>query len=274
MKVTVLMTCYNRKKFTLNCIRSLAEGNPDIDFRFIVTDDNSADGTAEALKALPWHIEVLYGNGQLFWNGGMYLAIEKALGQAKRSDYYLLVNDDVDFYRHAVEKLADRQRGLPDRRAVVVGSTVDSRGEPSYGGIRLLSKHFAKFSLVPPSVEPCACDTFNGNCVLIPAETFFKAGNLDPFYRHSMSDFDYGMGIKRMGIPICNSAESVGKCDDNDAAGSWRDTSLARKERLMKKEGPKGLPRRDWFHFVRKNFGFLPACYHTITPYVRILFGK
>ncbi len=278
--VTVMLTCFNRIKYTVPCVKALAEGNPEISFRFIITDDNSSDGTGEALKKLPYALTLLSGDGALFWNGGMEKSLDYALHTAEKTDYYLLVNDDVAFFAGAVEKLIERQKALcsgeekTKQAAVIVGATKDRTGKTSYGGVKLLSKHFAKFGIIEPSPEYKECDTFNGNCVLLPQEVFFRVGNVDSVYCHSMSDYDYGMHIRRLGFPIYNSAEHVGICDDNDVSGSWRDVSLPRKVRLQKKESPKGLPRKDWYHFIRKNYGFFPAVYHSVTPYLRILLKR
>lgn len=275
ISVTAMLTCYNRKEYTVSCLKTLVEGNPNISFHFVVTDDNSSDGTVDALQQLGYTVTILSGDGQLFWNGGMYKALEYALQQTDKTDYYMLVNDDVVFIPGAIERLVERQKNAPEQKqAVIVGATADKSGNTSYGGTRLLSKHFAKFALIEPSKEYMRCDTFNGNCVLVPQNVFFQVGNVDPVYRHSMSDYDYGMTIKRMGFVLYNSDEHVGTCEDNDVTGSWRDTSLSRKIRIQKKESPKGLPRKDWYYFIRKNYGLLPAIYHSVTPYIRILLGK
>ena len=272
--VTVMLTCFNRINFTIPCVKSLVEGNKNISFRFIITDDNSTDGTKEALEKLPYSITILSGDGQLFWNGGMSKALDAALQASEKTEYYMLVNDDVAFQAEAIEELIKRHKNGPKEDAVIVGATADSKGKTSYGGVKLLSKHFAKFGLVEPSEEYQECDTFNGNCVLIPKQVFLKAGNVDGTYKHSMSDYDYGMHIRKLGYKIYNSAKHVGKCNDNDVSGSWRDTSLSRKERLKKKESPKGLPKKDWYYFIRKNYGFFPALYHSVTPYLRILLKR
>lgn len=273
-KVTVMLTCFNRINYTIPCVKSLVEGNKNISFRFIITDDNSTDGTKEALEKLPYSITILSGDGQLFWNGGMSKALEAALQAAEKTDYYMLVNDDVAFQKEAIEELIKRHKNGPQEDSVIVGATAESTGKTSYGGVKLLSKHFAKFGLIEPSEEYQECDTFNGNCVLLPKQVFLKAGNVDGTYKHSMSDYDYGMHIRKLGFKIYNSAHHVGKCNDNDVSGSWRDTSLSRKERLKKKESPKGLPKKDWYYFIRKNYGFLPALYHSVTPYLRILLKR
>lgn len=271
-KIAVLLTCFNRREKTVACISSLGNGQEGQRLHFIVTDDNSSDGTKEALQQLPFEITVLDGNGKLFWNGGMRKAFAYALKHCKKYEYVMLVNDDVVFYEDALPNLLSRFQHT--KTDVVVGSTCDDKKEMSYGGVRKRSKLFARYELIPPGKEPKECDTFNGNCVLLKTDVFVKNGNLDPAYIHSMSDYDYGMALRRNGYRIVNAKYHVGECNDNDKKGTWLDTSLPRKKRLELKEGPKGLPRQDWFHFVKKNYGVLPALYHSATPYLRILLGK
>lgn len=270
--IAVLLTCFNRKEKTKTCITSLAEQGEDYRLEFIVTDDQSTDGTAKMLQTLPFAVRVLEGTGGLFWTGGMNRSIDEALVHADRYQYIMFVNDDVRFYPDAVSRLLKRleQTGAD----IVVGSTMDSHGKMSYGGVRMTSKHFARYQMIEPSEQPQYCDTFNCNCILMKTDIFQRLGRLDPAYIHSMGDYDYGMTASGMGFAIVNCDAHIGTCDDNGTEGTWKDISLSRKERLRLKESPKGLPRHDWFHFVRKNYGFLPACYHSITPYLRILLKK
>ncbi len=279
--IAVLLTCYNRKEKTKACISSLAAAKerlqqeaPDRHYRleFIVTDDQSTDGTKESLQSLPYQIRLLEGTGQLFWCGGMNSSMDYVLSHPGRYQYVMLVNDDVCFYPDALQRLMIR---LEDSGAdIVVGSTVDGDGRMSYGGVRMTSKHFARYQMIEPSKETVLCDTFNCNCVMMAKDTFCMLGRLDPVFIHSMGDFDYGMRAARMGLKAVNCDAHIGICDDNRIEGTWKDTSLPRKKRIALKEGPKGLPKHDWYHFIRKNYGLLPACYHSITPYIRILFSR
>lgn len=278
-KAAVMLTCFNRREKTINCIRTIVEGNPGMDFLFIVADDASTDGTAEALQKEPYDIVLLKGNGSLFWNGGMRMALQYALDQAKDMDSYILVNDDVSFLPGTIESLYARMGeyngvGKDKSRCVITGTMKTPEDEMTYGGIRRSSRFFVKYEHIRPSKNIELCDSFNGNCVMLPADVFHKIGNLDPKYIHSMSDFDYGFMISKAGYDIINSSEYTGICVDNEVTNSWRDSSLPRKKRLQLKKSPKGLPTKDWFHFVRKNYGFVSACYHFLTPYVRILIGK
>ena len=270
-RVQVILTCYNRKQFTIRCIESLQNSNPNTEFHFVVVDDNSTDGTLEALCELPYSVEIIKGTGQLYWNGGMHLGASIVIERQQVYDYVLLVNDDVDFYPGYIDKMILQSK--EEHNAVIVGTMVGSDGKTSYGGIVFLSRLRVKCAILEPH-DALDCDTFNANCVLIPRDIFKEVGNMDAYYKHAMGDFDYGMMIRRKGFEIHHTPFFVGKCDNNTIGGTWLDTKLSRAERIRLKESAKGLPLRDWFHFVNKNFSFGAAFYHMITPYIRILLQR
>lgn len=273
MKIAALFTCFNRKEKTEKAIRSLVRGNPEICFDFIVSDDNSSDGTPDMLEKLKnegFRIECLKGTGSLFYSGGMRIAMEAAKKRNQRFDYALLMNDDVDFYAHSIEKLI--QQSKKREAAVIVGVTCDSEGNYSYGAIQ----YTRGISYVGRGIEfsDLACDTFNANCVLIPWGFFEKSGGMDPHYVHSLGDFDYGLTLKRLGAKIYPSEQYVGICNPNSSKNSWKDPSVPVFRRIQMKESVKGLPTGIWFYFIKKNFGLWLAMEKTVTPYIRILCGK
>lgn len=47
-----LMTCFNRKEKTITAISNLISKNSNIEFKFVVVDDNSTDGTKAALEKI------------------------------------------------------------------------------------------------------------------------------------------------------------------------------------------------------------------------------
>lgn len=276
VKAVVVMTCFNRKEKTVNCINKLHQGNTDNEYRYIVVDDKSTDGTAEAISALPYtDVNIVSGSGSLFWNGGMYLGVTKAKEKFPEFDYIFLVNDDVDFYPAILDGMiretADRF-GDKAAETVLVGATCDNAGVLSYGGT-IYTKRL-HYDMAGPDRKDEMCSTFNANCAMIPMGVMKSVGNLDPYYRHSMGDFDLGFAIRRKGYGIYMFGEYVGVCNDNPIEGSWMDRSLGVKERIKLKETRKGLPFKDWFHYLHKNFGLGTAVLRSITPYFKIFMGK
>ena len=268
-RVLGLMTCYNRKEKTINSIYSLIANNLNVCFRFIVVDDNSSDGTGEALGKIDG-VRVIKGSGSLFYSGGMRRAMEEALKEEESYDYCLLFNDDVEFFPHSMEKMTEDHES-----DILVGATCDREGKLTYGGVIRKSRIRPAFETIDWTSERAdSCDTFNANCVLLKWSVFKQLGNMDPVYTHTMGDFDYGFTASRKGFRIKVQEGFVGICCDNPVAQSWRDNTLPRKTRLRKKENPKGLPAKEWFHYLRKNYSLLTACVYSMIPYLRIIFKK
>ncbi|WP_125140097.1 glycosyltransferase family 2 protein [Clostridium transplantifaecale] len=269
--ITVILTCFNRKEKTMQALRSLVEENKEIDFNFIVLDDKSSDGTVEAIKDLGYCVEVIEGTGDLFWCGGMRVGIERYFEKNDGSDC-MLVNDDVEFYHGAVEKmvllLAEREN------YVIVGATCDKEGKFTYGLRKHRDKRGIYLSYIEPNEDEIFGETMNANCVLIPNAIMKTIGNMDSHYQHSLGDLDLGFEIHRRGYKLISSTEYVGCCEHNSFENTWRDTKLNRMQRLKKKESPKGSPFKEWWYFLRKNYNLSIAVKYSLIPYVRILLSK
>lgn len=270
-KVCVILTCYNRCEITKRCVRNLVDSNKHLHITFVIVDDASSDRTVELLEKLKienYEICILHGDGNLFWCGGM----RKAIAYAKNLpeyDYYMLINDDVDFYDSIIEQMiTEMQNG----NKILVGATCDSNGNYSYGGVRYIDSgiKYKKVELASKEV----CHTFNANCVLIPKSIFMEADNIDEAYIHTLGDFDFGLSLYKKGYEIKMFSNYVGVCNANLIEGTWQDNSLSIIERIKKKEQPKGAPFKQWFYFLNKNFGLGKALIHGFTPYARIFIKK
>ncbi len=271
MKVLVLFTCFNRKEKTENCVKLLTSGNPSIDFQFVIVDDGSTDGTSEMLEKLKnsYNITVLNGNN-LYYSGGMRFGMQYIKENELVSDYFLMVNDDVDFFEDCIEKLVNQSK--KQNSAVIVGTTIDNNGEVSYGAVKYLKG--IKYKTLTISEWRERADTFNANCVLIPWRVFKSTPIMDSRYIHSLGDFDYGFSISKNGFEVHSSNDYVGICNKNSAIGTWTDTSLSIRQRLKAKESIKGAPTKQWFYYLNKNFGILSAVKSSITPFIRIIIKK
>lgn len=274
-KLAVILACFNRRQKTLEAIGCVlaqtAARHTTLDF--FVTDDNSTDGTAEAILGLHPATCLLKGNGALFWNGGMRLAWEQAL--KGDYDFYLWLNDDTFMFPHALQHLLDtHERCLAGdgRAGIVIGSTCDDQGRTSYGGERQRSGlRPLTLKTVPANGKIQSCDTFNGNCVLVSRHAAATLGNLDGAFVHAIGDTDYGLRAKRAGIPMWVMPQFAGRCaNDHAVAGSFADPAQPLRLRLRQALGPKGLPWKPWLVFCRRHAGPLWPAYW-LWPYLKIL---
>ncbi len=270
MNVVVVLTCYNRKEKTERCINQLLKSNLNISF--VISDDGSNDGTVEMLrqKQKEYKIIILHGTGDMYYSGGMRMALGYILENKacfQEYDYLLLVNDDVYFFEDSIVAMIKQSQGKGN--TVIIGATANEDGTQSYGGIKYNNAgiNYRKVDITESNLE---CDTFNANAVLIPYSTFLKCGNFDNRYLHSLGDFDYGLNIKRQGFKMYSSEGYIGLCDNNEINNTYLDRNLKTKTRILLKENPKGAPFRPWFYFLRKNFGLSTAILRSITPYIKI----
>lgn len=272
MTVLCILTCFNRKCKTENCIRKLVQHNPNVRFTFIVVDDNSSDGTKIMLEQIKneYDVHTIDGSGNLFYSGGMRMGMQYAIDNYLNYDYLLMVNDDVDFLPSSIETMIEQSQ--EQKRAVVIGATKNTSGHLSYSAIKY-SKGY-KYRHLQIDEWQQEADTFNANCVLIPYNYFVSVGPIDNYYTHSLGDFDYGLELKRHGYKMYVSRNYCGICNQNSFEGTWLDTKLSLKTRLTIKESAKGVPVRQWFYFLKKNFGLGYALIGSITPYLRILIHK
>lgn len=270
--VAVLFTCFNRKGKTVRCIKSLLAQKDMPQFDLYVCDDASTDGTVAAIAELVPNAHILNGTGNLFWSRGMHIAMKAAV--EKGYDYYLMVNDDVEFFDTMWDTMFE---AFESRTAVgVVGYTVSrSTNTITYGGRRMIKTRTNY--ITSPVVDICAekyntVDIANWNCFLIDSYVVSKIGLIDNFYEHGLGDYDYCLRMRKNRLDILVGKQVVGYCENNSRQGTYLDGSLPRKVRLRKMHAQNGFPVASWWHFVNKHYG-IHKYRNAITPYIKNLYA-
>ena len=140
-----------------------------------------------------------------------------------------------------------------------MGTTVDpANGRPWYGGLKTRrGGRTLNLERVHDSDLQRQCDTFNGNCVLIPRAAARIVGNIDRHFRHAMGDLDYGFRARQAGCSAWVVPGFVGECVRNPAVRPRLDSSKPVTQRWNFLIGPKGLPPRAWWVFSSRYGGAL-----------------
>jgi GT2 family glycosyltransferase len=266
-RLVALLASHDRRDRTLACLEALfGQSVDDVEIDAVLVDDGSTDGTAEAVQRRFDRVDVIRGDGTLFWAGAMALAERHALG--RRPDYLLWLNDDVRLFPTALATLISAcEAGEP---RIVAGYTVDpDSGVPSYGGARRIDWHPMRYDLfVPTNGRAESCDTFNGNVVLVPRAVYDAVGGIDGRFAHAFADFDYGLRARSLGFDVAVAAPAVGVCR-RDTTTRWRDTSLTLVERYRLLLGRKGVPISSAVRYLRRHGGRLWPLYLSAT-YVKV----
>jgi GT2 family glycosyltransferase len=280
-RIAAIITCYNRKQKTLDSLKALFDQNlpEDTSLSVYLVDDNSTDGTSEAIAQHYPQVTILNGDGSLFWNGGMRMAFAAAM--LHNYDYYLWLNDDTTLYSGAILKLWQTSQHLIEQgqtQSIVIGSTQDPEtGELTYGGLIKNSWwHPFATALVVPGKDPKPCDLMNGNCVLIPKSVVSLVGNLDSSFGHYLGDYDYGLRARKHSCTLWITPGYIGTCAGNLSSQKVSDHSLNQK--LEQMEQPKGLAAGDailysfqeWRVYSKRHAGLLWVFYWLL-PYRRLV---
>lgn len=270
-RIAALLTCYNRKEKTLECLRTLYR-QKGLNTNFFVdpylVDDGSSDGTGKAVLQNYPQINVIQGNGNLYWNRGMFKAWE--IAALKNYDFYLWLNDDTNLYDAALTEMLF-VANLTTSKAIICGCIESpyKRGELTYGGARLNRKGSTP---IYPTGELKECDIIHGNCVLIPKHVYGKVGNLDWQFNHAIGDHDYGLRAKKAGIKIFISTKFVASCAGNDNLPIWCRSGIKFNQRLKNLYSPLSYsPPKDFFIYERRHFGILRAVKHFLSIHLRLL---
>lgn len=269
MKIAVLMTCHNRVEKTLLCLQSLFKASLPKNYKLEVflVDDGSTDSTSKIVQENFPKINIIQGDGNLFWNQGMRLAWKTAV-KTKEFDFYLWLNDDVELDEIALKELVDCHYDVLSeyrQESIVTGACKNSKTENkfSYGGR-------TEFENVIPNGKLQQCKYINGNVVLIPKKIYKILGNLSSDYTHAMGDFDYGLRSIEAGFNNYTTTQYVAICPTNFKP-QWSNPNVSLKKRLKLFQSPRGLNYKEYIIFRKKFWGNRWIIF-AVKAYVKVLF--
>jgi GT2 family glycosyltransferase len=260
-RIAAAIACHNRRERTLRCLRDLlAQRTPNLRISVHLLDDASSDGTAAAVAENFPEVDVLRGTGSRFWSGGMVDAMTAAA--ANEFDYLLLLNDDVELRHDAMRRMLDAHAQAVLEKGpgmhIIVGAFVDpDSGALTYSGfVRRSRWHPVRLEQALPRADALvACDTMNGNCVLIPQAVVRRIGIIDDAFVHQLGDLDYGYRAVEAGARIWIAPDAMGTCAIGVRPRRWADPSLSIAERWRLINAPLGWPLKPWLQFMWRHGG-------------------
>jgi GT2 family glycosyltransferase len=232
MTVHVIVPVFNRLAMTQSLVACLLRQRPSQLLRILVVNDGSTDGSAEWLAAQD-DIEVLNGDGSLFWGGAVDLAVRHLQTRAAAEDWVLLMNNDTTVADDFVQHLLDTaQTYAPSAVSSVIRDEADHTRLLSIGARvdawRLLTRDLIDTDRPKESAVVVEVDALSGRGVLFPMAGLIAAGGMRPrALPHYLADYELSLRVRKHGWRLLVSTSSaVYSGDDYGStrrAHSWRD---------------------------------------------------
>lgn len=229
--IYIVTPVHNRRELTRRCLECLSvQTYPN--YKIIVVDDGSTDGTGEMIAEQFPQVTVLRGDGNLWWteatNVGIRLAQQLAtersaerLGtSAEERHFVLTLNDDTEVQPDYLETLLATEEHY---RPCVVGSPsvdVDNPEHLEFAGTRMnlvlagghhMADDFGRsYSTLRKHGDAVETDSLPGRGTLIPMEVFEKTGLFDAKrFAHYMADVEFSVRAHKAGYRLVVSTKSV-----------------------------------------------------------------
>jgi len=215
----IIIPVLNRWEQTRICLNRLISGSYR-DFRIIVVDHGSTDGTGKGLRNEFPDIIHLPGTTDMWWAGATNLGIRKALDLG--ADMVMLLNNDCFVETTTIETLLDLQgnAGLslvaPNQRGLQSGRTITGRVTTCFLLGFPVMRLPGRSTYRPDEHRLLGTRLIlGGRGVLIPAPVFEQAGffNEDRL-PHYWSDHDFFLRCRKQGIPLFIASDAVVDIDE------------------------------------------------------------
>ena len=267
--IAIIISVYNRREHTLACLDSVSVSWgmwQKSQIEIFLTDDGSSDGTAQAIQArrYPMKINILKGDGTLFWNGGMINSWQAALEAEGHFDGYLWLNNDTTILPEFWEELEQTDLYCRDRYGkggIYVGSTCGGEDENgkrfTYGGFNFVNRWTLKDEFVIPNGTFQSCQCAHGNLTYVSADVVDEMGIFTNEYIHSGGDHDYTYRAYKRGIPLLVLPSFVGVCENDHPEDGYAEfLKMPLKERLHYLKSPLGFNLHNTLVFQRRCFPY------------------
>ncbi len=213
--IHIIIPVFNRWQFTKKCLLSL-RSQTYTDFKTIVVDHGSTDGTSEFIKSEFPEVFLLKGNESMWWTAATNVGVRYALENG--ADFVLTLNNDLIVkpdYLYQLDKLATKNP------YAIIGSVSVDINEPTkviYAGTKWnkwTAKYrsaidLSKFVEIKNEQSIIETDLLPGRGTLIPVKAFRNLGLFDEMnFPHYAADEEFANRCKKNGVQLYVSTQAI-----------------------------------------------------------------
>ncbi len=218
-RVEIVTPVHNRRELTLQCLKSLSRIDcTGLDVHIIVVDDGSTDGTNAAIREKFPKVEIIKGDGNLWYTAGTNLGIKTALEY--EPDYILAINDDSVFDEKFLQRMIQCAEKHPQS---VVGALLllwDTphkvfQVSPKWYFWKGGWQHWQNQTVWTIPKNPWEVELIVGNCILYPVRAIREVGLMDPSKLAQYGDAEYTPRLRKNGWRLLIEPQARVFCQPN-----------------------------------------------------------
>lgn len=226
IKIVVVAPVHNRKDITLQCLKSLSRLNKNgLAVRVVIVDDGSTDGTSEGIEREFPEVELIKGDGSLWFTEGTNVGVRAALKHNPK--YVLMINDDsvfdADFLLYMVETAEKNPRSVVGPLLILWDTPHKLfQTAPVWDAWSGGWRHWARQTVWTVPQHPWQVDLIVGNCVLVPTAAIEEAGLMNAERYPNFGDAEYTPRLRKKGWRLLIDPRARVFCQPNAVPPSIR----------------------------------------------------
>jgi GT2 family glycosyltransferase len=219
--IYIVTPVFNRKDFTQDYLQALRNQTVQ-EFKIIIIDDGSTDGTAEMIENEFPEVILLKEKGDLWWAEATNVGIRYAMEDG--ATYIMTLNDDTIPSNNFIEKMIYWSNQEPKALLGAFAVSIENNKAVYGGEIRNWLTGERKFLLNQLSLEDQRglheVNIFPGRGLLIPIEVFHKIGLYDSKnLPQTFADYDFTSRAIKGGYKIYCNYDSILKIMSDESTG-------------------------------------------------------
>ena len=217
MDISIIAVTFNTKRVVLDCLASIFETIKEMSFEVWVVDNNSTDGTVEAIREQYPGVNIIPNKENLGFAAANNQAFRQMNGR-----YALLLNTDTVLTSGAVKELYDFMEANPEA-GMACGQLLNQDGSKqnsiaNFPTLLTLSCNETVLRILMPKrfpskrreyVSPLKVDSCIGACLIVRKEAMDDIGFFDEryFFFLEETDWAYRMRLGSWGVYFVPRAE-------------------------------------------------------------------
>ncbi len=201
-QVAIIILNWNQYEDTSECLRSIGKMRYE-NYRVIVVDNNSSDGSCERLEGEFRDVIFLKNSDNLGFAGGMNMGIDYVL--KNEFDHVLILNSDTVVSAQLLYRLVDLCGS--EKEIGIAGPVIFNYYRPKEidyagGAVHLRYGRIKHLKTIPRNSSPFETEFMTGCCMMIPVPVIKECGIFDSDLFLLCEDLDISLRYRNRGYKI------------------------------------------------------------------------